>query len=176
MSSTSQQFETKRGECRIEDGTLVLDESIVRYLRNLYDGYWKADSWWRKAVFVSYLFAPVFGLGGLVDLIISPNKTVVLGVAVLIVVFLAIVVYQRVVRGFTRVTHIPLDSITAVTAESGTKGLTRPRFIVTYQKNGSQRRRYIMMPSRVLPHGDSTFERARAIIRDTGLADKQTDF
>lgn len=169
MSSHSHQFETKRGECRIEDNTLVLDESFVIYFQRFYDRFWNTGSWRHKAIFVGFLFTPIVYLGWFVNLIVSPGRDAILWVAVIIVGLLAVVAYQRVVRGFTRTMHIPLDAITSVTAERGTKGLTHPRFVVTYRKNETQRRRYIMMPSRITPNGDAAFEQARAIVRDAGL-------
>lgn len=73
------------------------------------------------------------------------------------------------VRGFTDDEEIPLDAISHVTAVPGTSGLTRPRFVVVYERGGTTKRRYVMMPSRWLSYGDNEFKRAKNAFRDAGV-------
>jgi hypothetical protein len=55
-----------------------------------------------------------------------------------VVVVLALASAVNYWRGFTREDEIPLDERTHVTAVEGSKGLTRPRFVVTYERDGEQ--------------------------------------
>jgi hypothetical protein len=170
--SAPDRFETKRGECRIEDGRLVLDESVLGYLRNLYAGYWEADEWWRKAMFLGTVLAIPIGAasiglsvaGGSFD----PVATAIGGGAVLAILGV-VTVYQRVVRGFTNRSTIPLDAIERVSFTRGSKGATRPRFVVTFEVHEERRQRYVLMPSLYVPDAEHAIETAKATFRAQGF-------
>jgi hypothetical protein len=59
--------------------------------------------------------------------------------------------------------------VVRVTATEGTTGLTRPRFVVHYDRDGEREKRYVMLPSLWLDHGEEAFERAKTIFRDVGV-------
>lgn len=160
-------FPTKRGECRLEAGTLVFEESLYGYLRSLYAGYWRSDAWWRKLLFVGYLLVPVFAVGSLVfgewtPLTVGVFLTLLAGL-------LAVAAYRYLVRNVRRATAIPLDSLREVTATRGTKGLTRPRLRLTYVAAGETYRRDVLLPSLYLPHGDRAFADAVALFEARGF-------
>jgi hypothetical protein len=56
-----------------------------------------------------------------------------------------------------------------VTPVRGTRGLTRPRFVVTYTVDEDTKRRYVPMPSLWLSYGEREFRRAAAAFRDAGI-------
>jgi hypothetical protein len=76
-------------------------------------------------------------------------------------------------RGFSYDYVIPREKIQSFTAVEGSKGFTRPRFIVEFEKNGEVRKRYIMMPSKLLSYGEEEFEKAQRIM--SGIADGKTE-
>lgn len=51
---------------------------------------------------------------------------------------------------------------------SGTKWISRPRFIVKYRRDGERKNRYIQMPSK-FGYGDEEFERAKEIFRSENV-------
>jgi hypothetical protein len=155
-------FRTKRGRCHVDDGRLRLDSSLRGQLRRYREG--------GRRFLWGYVGALLAGFGFLlVELAAGDSRTVLLvcGTAVAVVV-VARVVNAR--RGFTTTDEIPLDAIDHVRPVRGTRGLTRPRFVVGYERDGEQRRRYVMMPSLWLPYGAETFRRAKETFRDAGLA------
>jgi|GEM_PF-1385009 len=176
--SAPDRFETKRGECRIEDGRLVLDESVLGYLRNLSAGYWGADEWWRKAIFLGTALSIPIGVAS-IGLSVAgdsfdPVATATGGGAVL-AVFGVLTVYQRVVRGFTNRSTIPLDAIERVSFTRGTKGATRPRFVVTFVADGERRQRYVLLPSLYMPDTERVIEAAKSTFRAQGFDIHETD-
>ncbi|QGA83876.1 hypothetical protein [Halomicrobium sp. LC1Hm] len=171
MPSTDR-FETKRGECRIENEELVLDESRLKYLESLYSGYWQADEWWRKIVFLGIVLAVPTGVASIVLSALDGSldtRTVAVGLAVIVGLVAALQCYQRWVRGFTSRSTIPLDAITTVSFERGTLGITRPRFVVRYETADEESRRYILLPSLSMPHGEDVVARAQKVLEDHGI-------
>ena len=162
-------FETKRGHCRFEDDALVFDESVRGYVRNLYDGYRRSDEWWGKWVFLAYVLAIPIGLFSLAaggSEIGDPSLTFL---ALLVGAYGLLYAHQRFVRGFTNADRIPLDAVTAVSLTRGSKGLTRPRFVVAFEDGDERRRRYVLLPSLYLSHAEETLERAVAGFEERGF-------
>lgn len=167
--SSVDSFAVKSGSCRFEDGALLFDTSRLGYIRNLYEGYWREGGWYRL-LFLGYVLAPVFGL---VSLALGYDETGPVAwyvLAAVVVALLGVWAYQRFGRGFTSVDRIPLDAIESVEAVEGTRGLTRPRLVVTYCEGDERRRRYVLLPSTYLPDGEDAFERACAAFRERGFA------
>lgn len=165
-------FETKRGECRIEDDRLVLDESAVGYLRNLHAGYWQADEWWRKAIFAGFVLALPVGVASVATSISGGEfdaMAAAIGGGAVLAVFGVITMYQRVVRGFTSRSTIPVETIEAVSFTRGTKGATRPRFVVTFDDGGDRRQRYVLLPSQYMPQTERVIAEAKAAFRAQGF-------
>lgn len=158
-------FATKRGTARFDDGELRFEESVVGYVRSLYRNYWRAGEWWRRAVFVGYVLALLFAAGWLVT-------AVVRGDAYLLAALVAAIVVLRgadYARGFRSSDRIALDAIEAVSATRGEKGLTRPRFVLTYVDGGTAHRRRVNMPSLYTEEGERAFERARTAFEERGF-------
>lgn len=164
-------FETKRGECRFEDDELVLEESLRGYFENLRAGYWESDRLWHKFVFVGFVLALPIGTTIVAIGVVTSDRGVVAElwpVAVLAVLWALLYVVQRFGRGFTSTPRIPLDAIEDVTLASGSWPLTRPRFVVRFLEDGSLRKRYVLLPSLGMPHGEETLERAARAFEERG--------
>jgi len=154
-------FRTKRGRCHLDDGRLRLESSLRGQLRRYREG--------SRVLFVSYLVVIAVAVGYPIVLVATGEYRTVLywggGIALILGVGYAINRW----RGFTRDDEIPLDAITHVTAKKGTRGLTRPRFVVTYASDEGTKRRYVMMPSTYLSYGEDEFERGEAAFREVGV-------
>ncbi|MFB6101324.1 MAG: hypothetical protein ABEJ73_02020 [Haloplanus sp.] len=154
-------FRTKRGRCHLDDDALRLDSSLGGQLRRYREG--------SRLVFWSYIGILVVGFGFLVAKLLAGDvRTTVLTVGAVGAV-VAVARASNYLRGFTSADEIPRDAITHVTAVRGTKGLTRPRFVVTYEADGETKRRYVMMPSLWLSYGEAEFGRATEVFRRVGI-------
>ena len=80
----------------------------------------------------------------------------VLGVVA--VPILLVAAYQRFVRGFTTDDRIPLSAVRAVAFVEGAT-VTRPRFVVRYDRGGRERRPYVELPGLYTPDGEEAVER-----------------
>lgn len=102
--------------------TLVIDGSIRRSQRNLYDGYWKTDAWRLNVLFVGFHAIQVLRFGWCMTLIVTHDWEypflAAVGGSVFVPLFV-IWLYQRVVRGFTSRRKIPLAAIESITPVRG---------------------------------------------------------
>jgi len=154
-------FRTKRGRCHVDGGTLRLESSLRGQFRRYREG--------------GTVPALLMG-GGVVGTVVVLLTQVLAGdwrpLLFGVVAFALLWVVGRVsnwVRGFTDDDEIPLDAIVHVTAVRGTTGLTRPRFVVTYERGDTTKRRYVTMPSLWLSYGDEAFVRAKETFRSAGI-------
>lgn len=159
ISPDMSSFRTKRGRCHLDGGTLRLEGSTAGTLRR----YWEAST----LAFALYAGAVVAGLGafGWLLLVADGYTLALLGGAVS--GGLAVYLLQR-LRGFTRATEIPLESVERVSAVEGALGLTTPRFVVTYEADG-KRRRYVTMAPRWIPGSEGDFQRGRDAFAEAGI-------
>jgi hypothetical protein len=154
-------FRTKRGRCHVEGDRLALESSIRGQFQRYREG-GRLLFWSYVVLTVTAVAYPVYMLA------VGEARTVLLwGGAVGGLLMLGYAVNYW--RGFTRADEIPLEAITHVTAVTGTRGLTRPRFVVTYRRDGETHHRYVMMPSPFLSYGDAEFERAKETFREAGV-------
>ncbi|RXK50457.1 hypothetical protein [Halorientalis pallida] len=154
-------FRTKRGRCHLDGDTLRIESSIRGYARRLREG--------NRLLFWAYVVAMLVAVGTPFSLILwaeYQDLGLVLGGVALVVVLARVGNY---LRGFTGDEEIPLEDVARVTATEGTKGLTRPRFVVEYDRNGDHKKRYVVMPSLWLDYGEETFDRAKTAFREAGL-------
>ncbi|MFB6109924.1 MAG: hypothetical protein ABEJ60_03495 [Halodesulfurarchaeum sp.] len=158
-------FPTKRGTARFTEEALHFDESVVGYIRSLTHEYWQGNTRWHTGVFVGYAFALLFGLGWTISTIRS-GAVLHLAVVVGLLAGLWSVDYAR---GFRSPERIRLDAIEGVSATRGTKGLTRPRLVVTYTDGESTRKRRVNFPSLYTSDGETAYERARSAFAERGF-------
>jgi hypothetical protein len=154
-------FRTKRGRCHLDGETLRLESSFRGYARRLREG--------NRLLFWAYVVAMLVAVGTPLSLVLSgeyQNLWLILGGVALVVVIARTSNY---LRGFTSDEAIPLGDVVRVTATKGSKGFTRPRFVVHYDRDGKRKKRHVMMPSLWLDYGDEAFERASAAFREAGL-------
>lgn len=158
-----QVFRTKRGHCIIRDGNLELESSIVGYLRHLRNG--------NRLLFWGYVLAPI-SVASLVIIQLVSGDISPLTLLLAAAVFLAVLLILRLInqlRGFNNDKKIPIKNINRVVAVGGTKGLTRPRFIVEYENESGTGKRYIMMPSKWLSYGENEFMKAKRVFQELGV-------
>lgn len=154
-------FRTKRGRCHLDGDTLCLESSLRGQFRRLREG--------SRVLFWTYVLALLSAAGFLVSAGLAGeywHLGLSVGGALLVI---ALGYGRNALRGFTRDAEIPLEDVVCVTATAGTKGLTRPRFVVHYERDGERRKRYVTMPSLWLDYGEAEFERAKACFRAQGL-------
>jgi len=154
-------FRTKRGTCHLDDGILSLESSLRGQFRRYREG--------NRLLFYTSLLGYLTVVGFVaVELLAGDLRTLLLvgGAAALVVLVARASSY---LRGFTRTEEIPLNAVEYVRPVRGTKGLTRPRFVVVYAADGDTRRRYVMMPSLWLSYGETEFRRAVEAFREAGL-------
>lgn len=154
-------FRTKRGRCHLDGDRLRLESSLWGQLRR----YWEGN----RLLFGAYLVA----LGAVAGFVVTQalageyRRVLLWGGGVVAALGVGLAVNR--LRGFTREEEIELDRILRVRAVEGRKGLTRPRFVVAYERDGQVRKRYVMMPSKWLSYGPGEFHRARETFEDAGI-------
>ena len=158
-------FPTKRGTARFTEDAVHFDESVVGYIRSLYQEYWKSNTWWRKGVFVGYVVGLLVGLGWIVIAVRSGD---VLLLAV-VIGLLAVLWLANYARGFRSPDRIRLDAIKEVSATRGEKGLTRPRLVITYTDGESTHKRRVNLPSLYTTDGETAYVRARSAFGERGF-------
>jgi len=154
-------FRTKRGRCHLDGDTLCLESSLRGQWRRYREG-----GRLPALLMAGAVLAPLVVVVS--ALVTGDTRTLLLfvGVAVGVVVLGRL---SNALRGFTTAEEIPLDAISRVEAKRGTKGFTRPRFVVTYEAGGETKHRYVMMPSLWLSYGEEEFRRATETFRDAGI-------
>lgn len=158
-------FQTKRGVARFSEDAILFEESLWGYLRSLHRGYWQCNEWWRKAVFVCYPLAILFGVGW-VFVMLWQGRVLPIAAVAAILLGLWLVNY---LRGFRSADRVSLDSITSVSATRGEMALTRPRLVLTYSEGRTTNKRRINLPSLYSADGEETFKRARRAFEERGF-------
>ena len=154
-------FRTRRGNCVVSENGLQLHSSVRGRLKRLAEAH--------PLRILLYVIIPMYPIYTVVQYGIAdvwPGLAIGLALAA---VYLTFGYGYNYVRGFTYDDTIPRDSITAVKPVRGTKGISRPRFVVVYEREGAEKRRYIQMPSTFLAYGGEEFEKAKEILRSAGL-------
>jgi len=154
-------FRTKRGRCHLDDGRLRLESSLRGQFRRYREG--------NRLLFYTAVAGVLASIGFVVGKLLAGDLRTLLLVGVIAVLVAGIARASNYLRGFTTADDIPLAAIEYVRPVRGTKGLTRPRFVVAYTVDGDTRRRYVMMPSLWLSYGEAEFRRATETFRDAGL-------
>jgi len=162
---SAESFPTKRGTARITDGAVHIEESFSGYLQSLYAAYWKGDTWRQKAIFGGYILAISFGAWEVVSMIRRGNGLLIGSIVGLFILLWGL----NYARGFRSPDRIPLDAIETVSATRGTKGLTRPRLIITYTDGESTAKRRVNLPSLYTTRGEAAYEQAQAVFAERGF-------
>jgi hypothetical protein len=156
---------TKRGTARFTEDAVQFEESFSGYVQSLYRDYRQSGNWWQSGVFVGYVLAFPIGCWWVVSAIRGGD---VLSLAVVTGLIAVLKLADR-ARGFRSPTRIRLDAIENVSATAGTRGLTRPRLVITYTDEGTTYWRRVNLPSLYTDGGETTYERARTAFAERGL-------
>lgn len=154
-------FRTKRGWCHLDGDRLRLESSLRGQFRRYREG--------NRLLFYTAIAGVLAGIGVVVDKLLAGDLRALLIVGGGAALVAGVARVSNYFRGFTTADEISLAAIEYVRPVRGTKGLTRPRFVVGYAVGGDTRRRYVMMPSLWLSYGDTEFRRATEMFRDAGL-------
>ncbi len=158
-------FPTKRGTARFTEEYVHFEESFSGYIRSLYHEYWQSGMWWHNGLFVGYILAFPLGLGWVVSAV-RGGDFLLLAVGGGLIVALWLANYAR---GFRSPDRMRLDTIEKVSATDGTKGLTRPRLIITYTDGETTYRRRVNLPSLYTSGGETAYDRAQAAFAERGF-------
>jgi hypothetical protein len=157
-------FRTKRGRCILDDERLYLSSSWAGQMRRYQEG-----GFFGKIMLVSLAALPVIIL---FNLIMVDGTEVLEGFGIGLGLGLGGILLAYLInyfRGFATDRVIQRDAIESFKAVEGSKGVSRPRFILKFEKNGEKRNRYIMMPSKFLSYGEEEFEEAKDKLREEGF-------
>lgn len=149
-------FRTRGGQWRITDEAIHIDGNYIGRIKRHYDENKLLTLVW-FVLLLYVLYSLVFGDWEVYSL--------GLGIAGS---YLAFGYVYNYVRDFTYDNRIQRDAIEIVKPVTGTKGLSRPRFIVKYKRDGKRKNRYIQMPSK-FGYGDEEFEKAKELFRIEGI-------
>jgi hypothetical protein len=155
-------FRTRGGQCRITDEAIHIDDSYIGRIKRHYDE--------SRLLTLSWL---IFPLCILYFFVVGDRNVYALGLGLGIGLavgggYLAFGYTYNYVRDFTYDDRIPRNAIKTVKPVSGTKGVSRPRFIVKYERDGERKNRYIQMPSK-FGYGDEEFEKAKELFRSEDI-------
>lgn len=156
---------TKRGWARFVDGRIEFEESMPGYARALVRDYWDGGSRGQRAICLGYAFAALYGLG-FFALELSQGRWLLPAVVVGVLVVTWLVGRFR---GFRSVDSLDLDRVQSVTATRGSKGLTRPRLVLSDRTDDGPRKRRLLLPSLYAVDGETAFERAVAAFEVRGV-------
>lgn len=156
--SSIESFRTKRGPARFTEDAVHFDESLYRE-------YWQSGTGWHKWILVGYVLGFPIGFWWTVNVVRGGDFLLLTAIVCLIVV-LWVADYAR---GFRSPDRIRLDTIENISATDGTRGLTRPRLIITYTHKGTTYRRRVNLPSLYTSGGETAYERAQAAFTERGF-------
>lgn len=171
-ASTVDSFRTGRGEALVTDDAVVFEESAVGRFRSAFESYWQNGTRWHRGLYVTTIFGLLYSLGFLSWQILSGAVSPQFAGAVVLLMPVGIGLLKLVdyARGFRSPDRIPLDTIEAVSATRGSKGLTRPRLVITYTSGTNSYRCRVNLPSLYTPNGESQFERSLRAFEERGFA------
>lgn len=154
-------FRTRGGQCQITDEAIRIEDSYVGRIKRHYDE--------NRGLFLLWLI--MVSLWLLYSFVTLHWRLFALGVGFGLAVggvYLAFGYAYNYIRDFTYDDQIRRGAIETVKPVSGTKWISRPRFIVKYRRDGERKNRYIQMPSK-FGYGDEEFERAKEIFRSENV-------
>ncbi len=163
---------TSRGEVRLTDDAIVFEESAAGRFRSTFESYWRNGNRWQKGFYAATVLGLLYSLGSLSWRILSGAVSPQFGGAVVLSIVVGIGLLRVVdyARGFRSPDRIPLDAVETVSATRGSKGLTRPRLVITYTSGTNSYRRRVNLPSLYTPNGERHYERALRVFREGGFA------
>ena len=158
-------FRTKRGVARFTGDSVLFEESFIGYFRALYRGYWQSEYFYRKAIFIGYIFGLLFAIGWTVSAVWAGDVLLLAG----LLIFLVALLVLNYLQGFRSPDRIQFDDIEDISSTRGQKGLTRPRLVITYTRNGEQYKRRVNLPSLYTDYGQEAFDSAVEAFDERGF-------
>ena len=86
-----------------------------------------------------------------------------------LLIFLVALLVLNYLQGFRSPDRIQFDDIEDISSTRGQKGLTRPRLVITYTRNGEQYKRRVNLPSLYTDYGQEAFDSAVEAFDERGF-------
>ena len=155
----------KKGSCRFGSDRLMIDESLKNYFFNFMD-MWKQGFLKHKIIFSAAVFTLFFSLSFSFNVMLGATPTQLVFFITALMVVLLVSKGHSLVHGFTREKVIEWGQIHEVKFNPGMKWVTCPRFIVRYVEDGEERKRYVIMPTHLIPGVDEDIESIKENFED----------
>lgn len=151
-------YRTKRGETVFGEEKVLMEESILGYFENLYQGFWKEgdnnDKIYFGSVIALIVFAAVTVFNALYWGVRTTGAILILNIAGI----WALIWFLQRLRGFSKEKRIFYDQINEVKAIEGTRWFTCPRFIIKYDSDDKKKSRYLVLPTLFMEGVEESFE------------------
>ncbi|MFB6178984.1 MAG: hypothetical protein ABEI77_04590 [Halorientalis sp.] len=144
-------FRTKTGHCRLDGESIELTHDATGNLGNVYDGLVGGDGDAIRILATWAAFAVAIAIAGLGLWFVPWFAPAVAAISVAVI---GVSYYRKYQYNFTDDDTIPLGTVRDVTFTSGIPGLTRPRFVVHYRENDTDKHRYVFLPSKLYAKTD----------------------
>jgi hypothetical protein len=161
-------YRIKKGSCLLSSERIMLEETLSGYVSHLLD-LWRDGDRSSRAAFVVSIFALFFSLSFVVNyLVVGSFIRVTFFTAGLLSVLALSEAHMR-LYGFTRDKFIEKEDVQSVKFNKGIRWLTCPRFIVNYEEDGEEKKRYVVMPTHLLPGVEEDIDGLKAEFEDLGV-------
>lgn len=147
----------KKGKIVFGSDRLMLEETFSGHISNILD-MWREGGRDERIAFSVTAFVFFFSLSSIVNFLIlgSPIQIGFFGILMMSALMLAWI--HKLENGFTNEKFIQKSEINSVDFNPGMKWVTCPRFIINYQEDGEEKKRYVIMPTHLIPGVDRDIE------------------
>lgn len=151
------EFRIKKGECVFGSDRIMLEESLTGHFRNLLD-MWHDGGLREKIIFSASVFTVFFSLFFIGSYLIRASFVELVMFSTGMIAILLVSFAHKYEHGFTSDKFIQNDDLESVTFVEGRRWLTCPRFIINYSQNGKGKKRYVIMPTHLIPGVEEDIE------------------
>jgi hypothetical protein len=152
-----EEFRIKKGECVFGSDRIMLEESLKGHFSNLFDLWYEGETR-QKAIFAASVFAVFFSLSIIGNFLMLASVQAIAAFAVMLVAVLVISWTHKYEHGFTSEKFVRKENLDSVNFVKGRRWITCPRFILNYSEDGKEKKRYVIMPTRLIPGVDEDIQ------------------
>lgn len=160
-----EEYRIKKGECVFSSDRMMLEETFSGQISHLLD-LWRHGDRDSRLAFVVSTFAVFFSISFVASYLVVASFTRVTFLAAALTSVLVLSEAHQRLYGFTREKFIHKEDIESVEFKEGVRWLTCPRFIVNYVEDGEEKKRYVIMPTHLLPGVDEDIEELKEKFQD----------
>lgn len=151
------EFRIKKGQCVFGSDRIMLEESLTGHFRNLFDMWYEGETR-HKAIFAASVFAVFFSFSIIGNFLMLASVKAIGAFTLLLLAVLLISYAHKYEHGFTNAKFIQNDDLESVKFVEGRRWLTCPRFILDYSEDGKGKKRYVIMPTHLIPGVEEDIE------------------